>query len=47
MTGVLKYDPPKLCDQHKHTGDYYFILKMTYMSSANMSLAWGKMEKVF
>lgn len=47
MTGILKYDPLRLCDQRKHTGDYYFIIKMTYMSSAKMSLALGGTEKVF
>jgi hypothetical protein len=47
MTATLKYDRLRLCDQRKHTGDYYFIIKMTYMSSVNMSLVLRGTEKVF
>lgn len=47
MTGYLKYDLVGLCDQRKHTGDYYFIIKMTYMSSVKMLLVTGGTEKVF
>lgn len=47
MTVILKYDRLRLCDQHKHTGDYYFIIKMRYMSPVNMLLALGGTEKVF
>jgi hypothetical protein len=47
MTSNLKYDLLRLCDQRKHTGDYYFIIKMTYMSSVKMLLALGGTEEVF
>lgn len=47
MTGNLKYDLLGLCDQRKHTGDYYFIIKMSYMNSVMMLRAVGGTEKVF
>jgi hypothetical protein len=38
MNNFLKYDLLKLSDHRKHTGDYYFIVKMIYMNSMNSSL---------
>jgi hypothetical protein len=38
MNGFLKYDPLRLSDHRKHTGDYYFIVKKIYMNSKNSSL---------
>ena len=37
MNNFLKYDPVRLSDHRKHTGDYYFIVKMNYMNSMNNS----------
>jgi hypothetical protein len=38
MNSFLKYDPLRLSDHRKHTGDYYFIVKMIYMNSKTSSL---------
>lgn len=38
MTDSLKYDPLILSDHRKHTGDYYFTVKIIFMNSDIISL---------
>lgn len=45
MTDSLKYDPLILSDHHKHTGDYYFTIKIIFMNSDTDSLLLAQANK--
>lgn len=45
MTDSLKYDPLILSDHRKHTGDYYFTVKIIFMNSDSNSLLLAQANK--
>lgn len=45
MTGYLKYDSLILSDHRKHTGDYYFTVKIIFMNSDSNSSLLAKANK--
>ncbi|MGQ0772427.1 MAG: hypothetical protein ACT4NT_06630 [Nitrososphaerota archaeon] len=45
MTDSLKYDPFILSDHRKHTGDYYFTVKIIFMNSDCNSFLLAKASK--